>query len=93
MGPFLERAQIKFEVLEEGFKEMNDSFKDVCAFLGENPRKVAPDEMFTMLQNFLNALKACVKKVEEAAERKRKAEQREAEKARMKEAIAMRKGE
>ena len=64
---------------------MENSFKELCAFLGESPPpKTKSDELFSTISRFVGQFKTATTKYKEKSERKAKAAQRDAAKAAMK---------
>jgi len=88
IAPFLERARVVFDALDAKFTEMNDTFASLCTYLGEAPPpRTKPEGLFGMLKSFTISLKATIRKINEAKERKARMARREAEKQAMKERI------
>ena len=84
MGEFAAEAESTKKKLEERIKKMENSFKELCAFLGESPPpKTKSDELFSTISRFVGQFKTATTKYKEKSERKAKAAQ-DAAKAAMK---------
>ena len=88
MGAFAAEAEETKKKLEERIKKMEGSFKELCAFLGENPPpKTKSDELFSMISRFVGQFKQATTQYKEKSARKAKKAEREAMNSAMKSKI------
>ena len=78
--PFLDRAGMVFDAMEAKHAKMRSSFEKLCKYLGENPARTKPEDLFGTLHTFVRSLNATVRKVEETIARKERMRKREEEK-------------
>ena len=81
MGDFFEASSRRIQALQEKFDELNEAYRTVCEYLGENSATLGPEELFGTLHNFFESLKSTHKSIVELRERKKKAAQRDKERA------------
>ena len=63
MGEFAAEAESTKKKLEERIKKMENSFKELCAFLGESPPpKTKSDELFSTISRFVGQFKTATTK-------------------------------
>lgn len=67
LGPFRDKAMIRFEHLQEKYEATMEAFKVVGEFLLEP--QLSPEELFSMLNNFLSLVNITTKKVSAKEER------------------------
>ena len=88
MGSFAAEAEATKVKLEKRIKSMEQSFKELCSFLGEAPPpKTKSDELFKTVSRFVELFKLATTQYKEKSARKAKAAQRDAERAAMKSKI------
>jgi len=64
------------QILLSDFQSAGEKYEKLCQFIGEDKNKMKPDEMFTLISDFIEMLKKAEKDVVKMAE----AEEREAQK-------------
>ena len=81
MGSFAEQAEKTKIRLQDRQKIMEETFKEICIFVGEKlPPKTKSDELFGLLSRFIAAWKGSVKSYKEKSIRKDKSAAKDAEK-------------
>lgn len=66
MTSFISKVKSDVETIQTSFKLMEDKYRDLCLYLGEDPKTTQPDELFGTLVSFIHNIQDAVKANQQA---------------------------